>query len=163
MTGRGGARATRCRPRFAGSRHDDEMSKVRWCSRRRTPRRIARVQPAGGGSRTEATRVVPPQVGHRFPHFLPDGKHFLFLDNGHSCRCPRDLLGRHSIRSRRAGWPKRTRPRLVRGARADLILRAVRTRSYAQRTEPVARWTPSTASHSVVVEPCSCSSADHFR
>ena len=42
---------------------------------------IARVQ-SGGGTRDDATRIVPPQVGHRFPHFLPDGKHFVFLATG---------------------------------------------------------------------------------
>jgi Tol biopolymer transport system component len=35
-----------------------------------------------GGASEPATRVTPPQVGHRFPHFLPDGRHFLFLASG---------------------------------------------------------------------------------
>jgi Tol biopolymer transport system component len=42
---------------------------------------ISRVH-AAGGTPEPATRVTPPQVGHRFPHFLPDGRHFLFLVSG---------------------------------------------------------------------------------
>jgi Tol biopolymer transport system component len=42
---------------------------------------IARVQ-VTGGTPEPATRVVAPQVGHRFPAFLPDGRHFLFLATG---------------------------------------------------------------------------------
>jgi Tol biopolymer transport system component len=39
--------------------------------------------PAGGGQAVEATRVESPQqIGHRFPHFLPDGRHFLFFATG---------------------------------------------------------------------------------
>ena len=39
--------------------------------------------PAGGGSAVEVTRVdAPRQTGHRFPHFLPDGRHFLFFSLG---------------------------------------------------------------------------------
>jgi len=39
--------------------------------------------PAGGGSAVEVTRVDPPrQTGHRFPRFLPDGRHFLFFALG---------------------------------------------------------------------------------
>ena len=35
--------------------------------------------PAGGGNTAVVTRVESPrQTGHRFPHFLPDGRHFLF-------------------------------------------------------------------------------------
>jgi serine/threonine protein kinase len=35
--------------------------------------------PAAGGKSVVVTRVEAPfQVGHRFPHFLPDGRHFLF-------------------------------------------------------------------------------------
>jgi eukaryotic-like serine/threonine-protein kinase len=35
--------------------------------------------PAGGGSTAVVTRVESPrQTGHRLPHFLPDGRHFLF-------------------------------------------------------------------------------------
>jgi eukaryotic-like serine/threonine-protein kinase len=38
---------------------------------------------AGGGQATEATRIERPgQAGHRFPHFLPDGSHFLFFAMG---------------------------------------------------------------------------------
>lgn len=36
--------------------------------------------PAGGGSAVEVTHVeAPQQTGHRFPRFLPDGRHFLFF------------------------------------------------------------------------------------
>jgi serine/threonine protein kinase len=43
---------------------------------------ISRVQ-ASGGEVVEATRVASPQqIGHRFPHFLPDGRHFLFFATG---------------------------------------------------------------------------------
>jgi Tol biopolymer transport system component len=38
---------------------------------------IARVS-ADGGDVTEVTQVEAGQVGHAFPHFLPDGTHFLF-------------------------------------------------------------------------------------
>ena len=38
--------------------------------------------PASGGPREEATRVVPPLIGHRYPSFLPDGRHFIFLAVG---------------------------------------------------------------------------------
>jgi Tol biopolymer transport system component len=39
--------------------------------------------PAGGGSTVAVTRVDPPrQTGHRFPRFLPDGRHFLFFALG---------------------------------------------------------------------------------
>ncbi len=38
---------------------------------------------ASGGPATEATHVEPPrQTGHRFPRFLPDGRHFLFFAVG---------------------------------------------------------------------------------
>ena len=38
---------------------------------------------AGGGSAVEVTRVdAPRQTGHRFPRFLPDGRHFLFFALG---------------------------------------------------------------------------------
>ena len=42
---------------------------------------IARVH-MNGGTPQPATRVVAPQVGHRYPYFLPDGRHFLFLATG---------------------------------------------------------------------------------
>src|SRR5262249_43288962 len=29
-----------------------------------------------------ATEVIAPHLGHRFPHFLPDGRHFLFFAYG---------------------------------------------------------------------------------
>jgi Tol biopolymer transport system component len=35
-----------------------------------------------GGTPEPATRVVPPQIGHRNPHFLPDGRRFLLLVTG---------------------------------------------------------------------------------
>ena len=39
--------------------------------------------PAGGGDTVAVTRVDRPrQTGHRFPHFLPDGRHFLFYSLG---------------------------------------------------------------------------------
>jgi eukaryotic-like serine/threonine-protein kinase len=39
--------------------------------------------PAGGGDAVVVTRVERPrQAGHRFPHFLPDGRHFLFYSLG---------------------------------------------------------------------------------
>jgi len=37
---------------------------------------------SSGGAREDVTRIVSPQVGHRFPHFLPDGEHFVFLATG---------------------------------------------------------------------------------
>jgi Tol biopolymer transport system component len=33
---------------------------------------------AAGGSPVETTQLTPGQTGHRFPQFLPDGRHFLF-------------------------------------------------------------------------------------
>src|SRR5262245_16226534 len=38
--------------------------------------------PASGGEPVPATRVKPNQSDHRFPAFLPDGKHFLFYVQG---------------------------------------------------------------------------------
>src|SRR5262245_34059545 len=39
--------------------------------------------PARGGAPLEVTRLqAPQQVSHRFPHFLPDGRHFLFFTAG---------------------------------------------------------------------------------
>jgi Tol biopolymer transport system component len=37
---------------------------------------------AGGGAMSQVTQLGPGHVGHRFPHFLPDGRHFLFLVMG---------------------------------------------------------------------------------
>jgi serine/threonine protein kinase len=34
---------------------------------------------AAGGAVTAATRLRPPEIGHRWPVFLPDGRHFLYL------------------------------------------------------------------------------------
>jgi Tol biopolymer transport system component len=48
---------------------------------------IARVSVRGGAA-VPATRLDSPQVGHRWPHFLPDGRHFLFLASG-----PRGVQG----------------------------------------------------------------------
>ena len=38
--------------------------------------------PAGGGKATLATELQPPQRGHRYPQFLPDGRHFVFFAFG---------------------------------------------------------------------------------
>ncbi|HUL74865.1 MAG TPA: protein kinase [Vicinamibacterales bacterium] len=43
---------------------------------------------SSGSAPVPATRLVPPQVGHRFPLFLPDGRHFLYLAAG-----PPDVQG----------------------------------------------------------------------
>jgi serine/threonine protein kinase len=37
---------------------------------------------ASGGQPVQLTRLQPMQAGHRFPAFLPDGRHFLFFGNG---------------------------------------------------------------------------------
>ena len=37
---------------------------------------------AAGGDVTPQTHVVPPQQGHNSPHFLPDGRHFLYFVRG---------------------------------------------------------------------------------
>ena len=37
---------------------------------------------AEGGTPEPATRVTPPQMGHRYPYFLPDGRRFLLLVTG---------------------------------------------------------------------------------
>jgi hypothetical protein len=38
---------------------------------------------ASGGEPLVATRLESPgQIAHRFPHFLPDGRHFLFFATG---------------------------------------------------------------------------------
>ncbi|PYS32191.1 MAG: hypothetical protein DMG14_35180, partial [Acidobacteria bacterium] len=42
---------------------------------------IVRVS-AEGGSVVEVTRLDAGQVGHAFPHFLPDGRHFLYYVTG---------------------------------------------------------------------------------
>ena len=42
---------------------------------------LARVS-MSGGTPEPATRVTPPQRGHRYPHFLPDGRRFLVLVTG---------------------------------------------------------------------------------
>jgi serine/threonine protein kinase/Tol biopolymer transport system component len=39
---------------------------------------------ANGGQPVEATRLDSTQTSHRFPHFLPDGRHFLFFATGAS-------------------------------------------------------------------------------
>jgi serine/threonine protein kinase/Tol biopolymer transport system component len=38
--------------------------------------------PAGGGTPTPASRMAPGENSHRWPSFLPDGKHFLFWQRG---------------------------------------------------------------------------------
>jgi serine/threonine protein kinase/Tol biopolymer transport system component len=38
--------------------------------------------PAGGGTPTTASRMAPGENSHRWPSFLPDGKHFLFWQRG---------------------------------------------------------------------------------
>jgi Tol biopolymer transport system component len=37
---------------------------------------------ASGGEVALATRVLPRQTNHRFPHFLPDDRHFIFFSQG---------------------------------------------------------------------------------
>jgi Tol biopolymer transport system component/tRNA A-37 threonylcarbamoyl transferase component Bud32 len=37
---------------------------------------------AGGGTATPATKFVNDETGHRWPSFLPDGKHFIFWTRG---------------------------------------------------------------------------------
>jgi eukaryotic-like serine/threonine-protein kinase len=37
---------------------------------------------ASGGPTAPVTRLLPNQTNHRFPHFLPDGRHFLFFSQG---------------------------------------------------------------------------------
>ena len=37
---------------------------------------------AGGGTPVPATKLSPGQRGHRWPHFLPDGRHFFFASLG---------------------------------------------------------------------------------
>lgn len=39
---------------------------------------------ASGGDAVAMTRLQPGQTGHRFPHFLPDSRHFLFFARGTS-------------------------------------------------------------------------------
>ena len=77
---------------FGASRSADDLRLV-------APANAAAIvlEPAGGGARADATRIVPSQAGHRFPHFLPDGRHFLFLATGTSAvqgiyLCTRGLL-----------------------------------------------------------------------
>lgn len=37
---------------------------------------------ANGGQSSEVTRLLPGHTGHRFPQFLPDGAHFLYMVSG---------------------------------------------------------------------------------
>jgi len=37
---------------------------------------------AGGGTPVAASKIAPGETGHRWPYFLPDGKHFLFWARG---------------------------------------------------------------------------------
>src|SRR5262249_14178627 len=50
---------------------------ARSSSRRRRLGPIFRV-PSTGAEPSAVTRLTPPQSGHRFPQFLPDGRHFLY-------------------------------------------------------------------------------------
>src|SRR5262249_21997978 len=50
---------------------------ARSSSRRRRLGPIFRV-PSTGADPSAVTRLTPPQSGHRFPQFLPDGRHFLY-------------------------------------------------------------------------------------
>jgi Tol biopolymer transport system component len=43
---------------------------------------LYRVAANGGGKAVPATEVKAPHLGHRFPHFLPDGRRFLFFAFG---------------------------------------------------------------------------------
>jgi Tol biopolymer transport system component len=48
----------------------------------RTVNPVSRIA-ASGGDPVDVTRLDPPrQLSHRFPHFLPDGRHFLFYVTG---------------------------------------------------------------------------------
>jgi len=38
--------------------------------------------PADGGTAVPASTLAPGETGHRWPHFLPDGKHFIFWVRG---------------------------------------------------------------------------------
>ena len=38
--------------------------------------------PAGGGAATQVTNLLPGQTSHRWPQFLPDGRHFLLMTLG---------------------------------------------------------------------------------
>src|SRR5262249_28736516 len=42
---------------------------------------LSRVSSAGGEP-APATKLLPQQRGHRFPSFLPDGRHFLYFADG---------------------------------------------------------------------------------
>lgn len=44
-----------------------------------SPTRILVKVPASGGETTPVTALAPGEDGHRWPQFLPDGKHFLYL------------------------------------------------------------------------------------
>ena len=44
--------------------------------------------PAGGGTPVKVTELVAPEASHRFPQFLPDGRHFIYWVIG-----PRDVRG----------------------------------------------------------------------
>jgi len=56
--------------------------------------------PAGGGTVAPASKLSPGEVGHRWPYFLPDGKHFLFWargDRAHICIGSLDSLDHSQI------------------------------------------------------------------
>ena len=76
--------------------------------------------PAAGGEPAPLTRPESPkQTSHRFPQFLPDGRHFLYLRGGHS-RIPRHLYRRPS-RIRDAALARCGLGRRVCGSRAAAL------------------------------------------
>ncbi len=56
--------------------------------------------PASGGTATPATKIGGDESGHRWPYFLPDGKHFIFWSRGtktHICVGSLDSLEHKQI------------------------------------------------------------------
>ena len=49
--------------------------------------------PASGGAPQRVTQVEPGQEAHRWPWFLPDGKHFLFMDDANRTESHRLRIG----------------------------------------------------------------------
>ena len=58
-----------------------------------TGKPISRISEKGGDEPIDVTKVVAPQTTHRFPQFLPDGRHFIYYVTGY-CR-----RARHPYRS----------------------------------------------------------------
>jgi Tol biopolymer transport system component len=58
---------------------------------------------AGGGAATPATPTPAAAASHRNPHFLPDGRHFLFTDRGGGA----ELFGAIAVGSLDGGEPRR--------------------------------------------------------